>query len=70
MPDTSPDFDGPLLNALGDALREVGKLNVLLAYAPGLANREAHLLAVQEGFAGLAAIIPDVDRLDPPDEES
>lgn len=68
MPDTSPDFAGPILDTLGDALRDVGKLNMLVAYSPGISNREDHLTAIQDGFSGLAAIIPDVDLLDPPDE--
>lgn len=70
MADTEPEHRGPVLDALGDALRDVGKLNILVAYSPGISNREDHLDAIQDGFAGLAAIIPDVDLLDPPEEGS
>lgn len=68
MPETAPEHRGPLLDTLADALRDVTKLNVLVAYAPGVPNREDHLTALQAGFDGLAAIIGDVDVLDPPEE--
>lgn len=68
VPETEPEARGVLLELLDDALRDVNKLNVLVAYAPGLANREAHLTALQEGIEGLVAVITDANPLDPPEE--
>lgn len=67
MPDTEPEIRGPLLEMLGAALSEMNPLNHLVAYSPGIANRSDHLLAIQDGIEGLAAIIPDVNPLDPPE---
>ena len=68
MPDTTPETRGPLLQMLGDVLGELNRLNVLIAYAPDISDRETHLLAIQEGTVGIAAVLPDVDPLDPPEE--
>lgn len=68
MPDTSPAHEGPLLDTLGDALRDIGKLNILVAYSPGIPNREDHLQELQDGFEGLADLIDDVNVIDPPEE--
>lgn len=68
MPDTSPEIRGPVLEMLGAALSELNRLNILVAYAPDITNRDTHLLAIQDGIAGLAAALPDVDPLTPPEE--
>lgn len=68
MPETEPAHQGPLLEILGAALRDLHKLNVAAAYVPTLANRTTHLTAIQDGLEALSAIIPDVDLLDPPEE--
>lgn len=70
MPELEPDHVGPSLDTLGDALRDLHKLNVLVAYVPDLSNRANHLEALQEGIEGLSAVIPDLDTLDPPEEGS
>lgn len=68
MPETEPETRGVLLELLEDALRDANKLNILVAYAPGLANREAHLEALQVGIEGLVAVIGDANPFDPPEE--
>lgn len=68
MPDTEPEIRGPLLEMLGAALSELNRLNFLVAYTPDLSNRGTHLLEIQDGIDSLAAIIPDVNPLDPPEE--
>lgn len=68
MPELEPDHKGPTLDILGDALRDLHKLNIVVAYVPSLSNRSDHLEALQEGIEGLTAVIPDLDVLDPPEE--
>lgn len=68
MTELSPEYTGPYLETLGAALRDLNKLNIHVAYVPTLDNRSTHLGAIQDAQEDLAAIIPDVDTFDDPEE--
>lgn len=68
MPDLQPEPVGPVVEATDAAVRHLNRLNSLVAYAPTLANRSAHLEAIQDGTAGLVALALAVNPLPEPEE--
>lgn len=60
MADTEPSPEGPIGALIERADEHLAELNVALAYAPDLSNRETHLQSVQDLVDALAALQADL----------